>query len=316
MALTINTQDLETNPGIVKKVTVDQDKIVSLNNEGDETFVVVISTSAYSDVVNRTNIPSLYITDLKQGWCKSSGFTGSGGKFAITDSNKYLKIKIDATTGGDNGFYTIELTPNEDGTPVDGEALADDMERKIRSIQLDQEDVGFTLSYKNTSVEYRRGRIWIISGTISKYFSGPGRSSVEVADVTTSGCADILGFNLATASKDLDSIAVKEAVVTSDYTAGDTSLYISSGTGFKSGDCFLIKDNTNKEYFTVVSGTNDTIVAITSDAISNDYVANKAKVQLLREQDPEGLPTSNIQSVDHLIRYGIKSIVNQIDYSE
>lgn len=315
MALTINTQDLELYPGTVKKITVDQDKIVASNNEGDEVFVIVISTSAYSDAVARTAIPSTYLTDMKQGWCKSSGFAGSNGKFAITNSNKYLKVKIDNTTGGDAGFYTIELTPNADGTPVDGEALAADMEAKIRAITLDAEDVGFTLAYRNASVDYYKGKFWVVSGSIGKYYSGNGASAADVQDATASGCADLLGFNLSLSSRALDGVSVREALVTQNYTAGETSLNIGSGTGFAAGDCFMITDNTNKEYFSVVSGTGDTIVHVSSSAIANNYDANVSKVQLLREQDPDGSPNSYISSVDSLVRFGLKNMVNQIDYS-
>lgn len=322
MAVTINAQDLENYPGIVKRVSVDSDKIVPLNYEGDERFVIIFSTPAYSDNVGRTAIQSSYVTEFKAGWIKSSGFAGSGGKFYITDTNKYLKVKIDETTGGDgSGYYTIELTPNSDNTPVTGSSLADDLEEKIRLVELDAEDIGFTLAYRNASVYYSDGKIWIVSGSFSKSFSGTHRSSVAVADVTTSGCADILGFDLYTSSQMLDGIAVKESIVTQSYTADTDTLYVSAGTGVQSGDVMMITDRVNTDYFQVLSVTDDTEITVPTNStngftgISNNYNANEAKVQLLREGDPEGKPRIWHDSMDSIIRHGVKSIINQIDFS-
>ena len=57
-------------------------------------------------------------------------------------------------------------------------------------------------------------------------------------------------------------------------------------------------------HFTVVSGS-----------VTGTYSANQAKVQLLRTNDPEFQPTSAYDNVDAIARYGIKNMVNQIDYS-
>lgn len=316
MALSISTQDLQNFPGIIKKVNIDISSIVPANNEGDEAFVILANTSAYSDVTEKTAIQSLYLTDTKQGWCKSSGLVGYGGKFNITDSANTLKVKIDSTIGGDSsGFYTITLTPNDDNTPVEAEVVASDIEAKIRATALDAEDIGFSLSYRNASVIYKKGRLWISSGSISKYYVGNGRSSVEVKDGLTNGCADKLGFNLPISSKDLSSVSAKEASLSTDYTAGDTDLYISSGTGFVQGDCFMITDGTFKEYFITASGIGDTHIIIDTNSIANDYTAGLSKVQLLREQDPDVTPASTIMDIDQLVRFGLKHVINQIDYS-
>jgi hypothetical protein len=89
MAIQIDTQDLDNYPGNVKRVSVDQTSVVPQGFEGDEQFMLNISTSAYSDNVNRTNIQSLYITNFKAGWCKSSGFSGT--KFALDASRKAIR---------------------------------------------------------------------------------------------------------------------------------------------------------------------------------------------------------------------------------
>jgi hypothetical protein len=48
---------------------------------------------------------------------------------------------------------------------------------------------------------------------------------------------------------------------------------------------------------------------------SNTYLANQAKIQLLKMNDPDFEPTSAFGTVDSIGRYGLKSMVNQIDYS-
>jgi hypothetical protein len=94
MSLSIDTQDLINHPGIVKRVTVDHSAIVPVGEEGDEKYVQSVSTTAYSNNTDRTAISDLYITDFKIGWARSSGFTGSGGKYALSSSAYKLYTKI------------------------------------------------------------------------------------------------------------------------------------------------------------------------------------------------------------------------------
>jgi hypothetical protein len=324
MALNITTQDLDNYPGTTKTVTVDQEKIVPSGYEGDEQFLLSFSTNAYSDNVARTAIQDLYVMDFKAGWAKSSGFAGSGGKFSIDNTHKNIMVKIDNTTSGTDGtgFYQISLTPNTDQTPVSGEVIAAEMEEAIRDISLETADAGYALSYRNASVEFSGGKFWIVSGSIGKYYSGNYRSSVAVKAASTLDCSRELGFDGYTSSEMLDSIAVKEAPLGVDYTASTTPLTIGAGTGVVAGDALMITDGVNTDYFTALSGTTDTEVVVPIMAtnsyvgIQNDYtVASGTKVQILREQDPEGAPTMWYKSIDEICRFGVKTIVNQIDYS-
>ena len=61
------------------------------------------------------------------------------------------------------------------------------------------------------------------------------------------------------------------------------------------------------------SGSDITVVAGTEP--SQTYTGEAAKVQLLKMNDPEFEPTSAYGNVDAIARYGIKNMVNQIDYS-
>lgn len=324
MALNIDTQDLENYPGVTKRVTIDLDSIVPAGYYGDEQYILSASTTAFSNNVSRTAIQSLYITEFKAGWCKSSGFTGNAGKFTVTPTQKDLKIKIDNTVSGTDGsgYYTISLSTS--ATPIAGDTIARDLESKIRALgnSLNTADQGFALAYKNAKVEFKDGKFWIISGSISSSFSGEYRSSVDVTSAPPNDVAAELGFNLPVSSEILDSITVKEAALGSNYTADTDTLTLSAVIGASAGDCLMITDGTNTDYFTALSGTSGTTIKVATESangymgITEDYDATTgAKVQLLREQDPENSPKSYYNNIDSLVRFGVRTMMSQIDYS-
>lgn len=325
MALNVNTQDLENYPGNTQRVTVDMDSLVPVGFEGDEQFLMVASTTAYSDNVNRTAIQDLQIMDFKAGWCKSSGFTGVGGKFTLDSDHYKLNVKIDATVSGSDGsgWYTIDLAYNDDGTPITGEAVAEDMEEKIRSIvdDINVGDIGFSLAYLNTSVEFKQGKFWIVSGSIGKYYTGNYRTSVEVAPAADKDASAVLGFDTPVTTKGLAAITVNDTKLTSNYVADSSTMSVMAGTGATAGDCFMITDGTNTDYFTVLVGTTDLSLVVPNNAnnnyvgVSHSYTVSGTRLQLLREQDPDNEPTSWYKSIDQLARLGIKTMVNQIDFS-
>lgn len=330
MAIRVGTQDLDNYPGTIKTVTLDQDQIVPSGYEGDEKYVLSFSTTAYSDNDNNTPIPTIYITNFKTGWCKSSGFTGSNSRFALDSTHNKMKVKLDATISGADGstWYEIELD-HDNGSYLSGDAVAEDMEEKIRAIanSIHTADTGFTLSYKNTSVEFNDGQFWIIAGSVGKYYTGTNRTSVQVSAASSNDCSAMLGFDLSITSEDLSGIAVKETVLSSNYTTNTDTLNVDSGLGVQEGDALLITDGTNTDYFTAISGTTSTAIKVPTSAsnnfvgISNSYSyslpasGTGTKVQLLREQDPDNVPTMYYSNIDAIMRFGLKSIVNQIDYS-
>ena len=324
MAISVTVYDLENYPDNPKTITLDQKSVVPAGQEGDEKWVLSFTTSAYSDNTNHTAISDLYVQEMRGGWLKSSGFVGTGGKFTIGNNSKRLKIKLDNSAGADGGggYYTITLT---EGTNLTGDAIAADIETRIRALPDDSSwvtaDDVFKLSYTSCTVEYKDGRFKIVSGTVSPYYTGVSRSSVKVAKVDADTCYETLGFDLSVDSETIAGVAIKEALVTSDYTADNTPLAIAAGTGVQAGDCLVITDGTNTDYFTALSGTVDTsIVVPVSSAngytgIEHNYSQNITKVQILREQDPENEPVSCYDTVDAITRRGIINIVNQIDFS-
>lgn len=317
MAINVDTQDLVNYPGNVKRVTIDQESVVPQGYEGDEQFMLSFSTTAYSDIANRTAIQDMYITNFKAGWCKSSGFTGN--KMALDSTHNAIEIKIDSTTSGiDSGYYRITLEHN-DGVPIDAEVVADDMETKIRALAdgLETADVGFKLAYMNAVVEFRGGRFWIVSGSLSRYYSGANKSSVRVRPSLVNDCSEILGFNLDTASESLDGVGIKEALVLTDYAtaSGIGQISISANIGAAVNDCMIITDRVNSDYFQIDSITGGTIITFDPTKVTHDYAAGLAKVQLLREQDPDADPALWFSDIDKITRHGVKTMINQIDYS-
>jgi len=236
-----------------------------------------------------------------------------------------LDIKIDDTTttsGSGDGYYEIVLDYNIDETPVAGSDVAVDMETKIRALAMETEDTGFALSYLNCSVYYQDGKFKIISGSMASSYSGENRSSVKVRSGATNDCLKELGFNLSLDSQSLSGITVTEGYITSNYTTDTTPIVVSAGTGVSAGDCLMISDGTNTDYFTALSGTTDTSIVVPTNAnnsfvgVTNSYTtASGAKLQILKEQDPDGMPTLWYTDIDAVVRWGIKTIVNQIDYS-
>lgn len=317
MAISIDTQDLVNYPGNVKRVTVDQESVVPQGYEGDEQFMLSFSTTAYSDIDNKTSIQDMYITEFKAGWCKSSGFTAN--KIALDSTHNSIEVKIDSTVSGiSDGYYRITLEHN-DGVGIDTEVIAADMETKIRALadSLATVDEGYKLAYMNAVVEYTGGRFWIVSGSLGQYYSGAYKTAVKVRASSVNDCSELLGFDLSMDSETLDSVGIKEALVLTDYASasGIGEITISANIGAAVNDCMVITDRTNVDYFQITGITGGTVVEFDYNTVTHDYAGNKAKVQLLREQDPDADPALWFSSIDKITRHGVKTMINQIDYS-
>jgi len=317
MAVNVTVYDLENYPDNSKTVTVDQKTVVPLGYDGDEQWVSSFTTTAYSDNVNRTVIQDIYVTEMKAGWFKSSGFTGSNGKFTLVSGSKVLGIKMDNSTGpsGGSGYYYITL---DTGINITGAAIASDLQSKIRAIPdgatWNIADAGYELAYKNSMVDFNNNKFYFVSGMVSPYYTGVNRSSVEVTASGSDTCFTILGLNLGTNSEYLAGISAKEALLASTCASGSSTIVVDSlYTEAVAYDVGMVTNGTYTDYFqiTVVSGTTFTI----ANAVTHTYTLGVSKVQLLKYQDPDNLPNTYFDSIDKLTRWGIDSLVNQIDFS-
>ncbi len=194
------------------------------------------------------------------------------------------------------------------------------MEAKIRAIAdtLATEDIGYRLAYLNSVVEFIGSRFWIISGSLSSYYSGSNKSSVRVRAAQTNDCSELLGFNLPTESEVIDSMSIKEALVLttlSGSATGTQQITISQNVGAVINDCMLITNGTDTEYFQATNVVDGIYITLDADVLTYDYLASKSKIQLLRLQDPDADPSLWFDNVDKITRHGIKTMMNQIDYS-
>lgn len=326
MVINQDVQDIDNYPGIVKRITLDVDTIVPTGAEGDEKMMIVASTSAYSDNVERSAIQDIYVFKGNVGWAKSSGLRGSAGKFALTSTANKLAISLDATVSGtrqimSQGYYEVDLDYNIDETARTGEDIAADIQSKVRTITVEPADAGFQLAYSNCSVKFENGRFIIASGSIANSYTGNDRSSVAVAEGSSIGCASLLGFDQPLTSEAVSSVTVVEALITSDYVAGTDTLSIGSNTGVQVGDSLYITNGTDLDYFTALGVLNDDITVAVSgtnnfDGITNSYTtAAGSYIQILRKQDPEVKPNDYFEDVDATLRFISKSLINQVDFS-
>lgn len=324
MAVNVTVYDLDNYPDNSKTVTTDQKALVPVGYEGDDQWVMSFTTTAYSDNTARTAIQDMYVREMKAGWLKSSGFTGTGGKFTlVSGTSNQLMVKMDASAGevGGDGYYAIELTA---GVNLSGDAIAADMETQIRALPDGNAwvaaDAGYALSYRNVMVDFVDGRFKIVSGNVGKYYTGTQRSSVAVAKYPADACYEGLGFDLVINSRTIAGTSAKEALLASSYIADSASMIIGTGTSVVAGDCMLITDGVTIDYFQVitVSGTTLTVPTLGANSftgVANSYDADVSKVQVLREQDPEQVPAAYHDTVDSITRWGIMSMTNQIDFS-
>jgi len=313
MATNVTVRDLENYPDNSKTVTVDQTTVVPAGAEGDEKWVLSFSTSGYSDNTNRTTIQHIYVQDMKVGWAKSSGF--STGPYVISSNNKYLGVSIDGSS-----VYYVELS---EGT-YEEDSLIDELQTKIRAIPTisgawnSNDD---QLAFKNSVVGYKSGKFYIVSGNLSSYYTGTSKSSVSVSASGSDTLYSYLGFDLGYDSETISNISVKESLLASSYTVGDATVVIASSVGASVGDALMITDGTNTDYFTALSVTSDVTIGVPVsgtngfNAITHNYTASNAKVQLLRAQDPDAQADYYYKTVDDVTRWGIMSITNQLDFS-
>lgn len=300
MATNISVFDLVNAPGTQKTVTVDLTEVVPTGNNGEDIWVFTASTTATAS--GGAAIQKLYINNTKLGWIKSSGL--KTGPYDILSGARHLRVAID-----ENIANAVQIALETNALPVSGEDVAKDIQNKINATARTGGSKLGNLSYLNAVVKYSNNTFTIISGVPSSTYSGSDRSSVAVADgTTTTGLAAILGFNITVSSEVLDSTQVKETSVASPYTAPSTTLVLSSAIA-STGDVFSITDGTNREYRGITTAIGATLTL--ASGLANNYAAG-SKVQILREQDASGEPPSIYTTIDDYIKFGISYIVNQI----
>jgi len=343
MAVNVNVYDLTNYPDNNKTVTIDIKQVTPIGYEGDEQWVISATTTAYSNIAARTVIQDIYLTDIKGGWAKSSGFESE--PFTLTASTNTLLIRLDNDVptetgisdlydvGGSTYWWKIEM----DAGVYTGDNLADHMETKIRELVENNESTGepfnasdpgssagYRLAYMNASVEFANGKFRIISGTVSDSYTDNDRSSVLIYTGSFTNTANAtLGFNLPldTYNLYLALSEMTECATTALYTSPATDLLVDfpTGTATTSGVFFIRDnvDNTKEEYFLAITGSDENTLKVTTPAgaqLANSY-AQGSRVQLLSWNDVSAEPNTYYQDVDSAVRWSVKTLANQIDYS-
>jgi hypothetical protein len=302
MAINETVRDIENNPNKSKTVTLDLQKVVPIDNDGDEVYVVTSSSTATK--IGGSTANPIFVREFKAGFCKSSGFKNP--PFNISSSNLNLKISIDGSA-----FRAIALAI---GNGLTGEDVAKDLESKINALAGTGQVEAANLAFLNATVEFKNNRFNIVSGSISNTYTGVGKSSVDV-DAGDSNSAHItLGFDKKITSEALASKKATEASVASTYTAGELSITVNGTDDLSAGYAFSIYDGTNREYF-VASGISVGEIGISgTTGLSHSYAVGSV-VQRIFERDPMSDLASPYEDLDAIVRFSLRSIANQLDFS-
>ena len=316
MAKEIVVFDFEHPEYDAKTVKVDIGTLIQTGHSGEEKWLLKFYTSELSNVDSREGIKSVYLEQLSSGWYKSSGLVGTS--FTISTNNDSLNIRLDNSSG----TYKIIL---DHGTGLKGTVVANEIKRKINDIpnSVDWIDIGDPIKfcYTNCNVKYKDDKFYILSGSSGEY-SGSEVSSVDVSEVSGDTCYYTLGFHLGVSSKSLDSIIINESLLLQDYVTNTSNLLLDNNISPEDGDVFYITDDLNEDYFICISGsTVGNLKVQTSNVnsyigIKNNYLAGATKIQVLKKNDPDFIPTNYTISIDDMIKWGINNIANKIDYRD
>jgi hypothetical protein len=312
MAVNVTVRDIINFPGgTPKTVTVDIIQIVPVGGtpEGDEVWVSSTTTSATAS--GGGAIQSVFKNTMKRGWIRGTAITGNIASIAATSR---MVVAIDEAIGSG---LEITLATGSNLLPSD---VAADIEAKIVA----QARIGQggskagNLSYLNCQVSFINGKFEIQSGTVSDKFTGTGRSAVKIGPPASGiDIRSTLGLIATTDSETLAARQLVDTNLTLAYTSGDT-LTVTSTAGLSAGDAFAIYDGTKTDNAMVSGVVSASVVRFTSASGAGTGLANtystSAYLRKLHQVDVSD-PVSAVTSVDQLYRFGIDSLVNQINFA-
>lgn len=304
MAVNVSVFDLVNYPSNPKTVTVDITELVPYGNGGEDTWVFSAITTATAS--GGAAIQRLYISQNKVGWAKSSGL--KQGPYAVTASKKHLKVSVDEDIAA-----AVEITLDENVSALSGTAVAKDIQTKLSATALVGGAKAGNLAYLNAICRFVDGAFEIVSGTASDVYTGVTRSSVDIADgTTTTGLAAELGFDVLFTSENIASNPPSQTSLATTASASATSLTVTTAGIVSGGDCVAITDGVNTEFRGIESSIGSELTL--SSGINNGYGAGSL-VQVLTLQDPTGKPVSAYQTLDDVVKFSLASLINQIDFS-
>lgn len=300
MAINETVQDLENYPSKTKTITLDIKKIIPIDNEGDEVYVGVASTTATK--IGGGTIDPINIREFKVGYCKSSGFVEA--PFTIASGNNQLKVSIDGSPE-----RPIILSS---GVGLTGDDIARDLQAQISALAAVSGIEDRNPAFLNCTVSFKNNRLVVIAGSLSNTYTGIGKTSVNVLPGDAGSADATLGFDKKIVSEELASKQATETLLSSSYSTG-TDLTVESIAGFSDGYACTITDGVNREYF-VVSGSASNTLTMVGSGLVNTYDAGSI-IQRIFERDPSADLASPLDTIDDFYRFALKSIANQINFA-
>jgi hypothetical protein len=302
MAQNVPVFDLVNFPGTQKTVSIDLTEVVPLGNSGEDVWVFTSTTTATAS--GGASIAKLYINDLKLGWAKSSGLRA--GPYDVTNTQRHLRVAIDEDIAS-----AVQIALTVSALPLSGEDISRDIQTQLNAAGRTGGGKAGNLAYLKAICTYTNNTFKIVSGTSSTSYTGADRSSVAVADgTTTTGLAAALGFDIPTTSEVLASSPVKQTTLASNYSSG-TGLTVSTSGIIVTGDAIAITNGTTTEYRGVQTAAGVSVVL--ASGLANSYTSG-SKIQVLRMQDASSEPPPAYNKIDDYIKYGIAYIANQINF--
>lgn len=301
MAINETIKDLINYPNKSKTVTLDIQKVIPVDNEGDEVYV--ISATPGTGVTRSGGINPVFVRDFKAGFARSSGLKEP--PFTIASGNNAIRISLDGSA-----YQPIVLAS---GIGLSGDSIALDIQDKLEALGAYGQAQANNVAFLNATVEFKNNRFSILTGSVSNTYVGTGKSSVAVLDGLLSGGATTLGFDIPITSESIASQSPTQVYVSSPYVSG-TTLNISSSNGLSPGQAFMVTDGTSKEYFVAQSVGVGTL-AISGAGLANDYAAGSL-VQKIFERDPVSDVASPYTRADDIIKFALRAVANQIDFAQ
>jgi len=306
MAVTESIRNLDFPTVTDKEATLDLEKVVTVDSEGDERYILTATPGTTTTAAGDVAIDPVLIEYFKSGYVRSSGFQSP--PFTIGASNDTLQISIDGST-----VRSVSLTQ---GSGLTGDDVADDLQTQINLLAATGGDEEGNLAFLNAIVSFENGKLFIISGSLARSFTGTGKSSISITAGASNDVTATLGLDIVTSSEEISSKLVTEAQLTGSTTSpsgvGDV-IPLDDVTDLSAGDAFTIYDGTNREYFVATSVSGNNLLTY-SGALSNTY-ASGSVVQNIFERDADSSLASPYRDVDEVVRAILRTVAVQIDFS-
>jgi hypothetical protein len=308
MAITESIRNLSFPSITDKEVTLELEKSITTDSEGDERYLLSAIPGTTTLGVEGASIDPLLIEFSKAGYVRSSGFKTP--PFTITSVNNTFRISIDGST-----FRDIIL---DSGVSLTGQDVEDDMQVKINALAATGGVEEGNIAFLNSIVTFVGGKFEIISGSLSKTYTGVNKSSVAILPGLTNDVTVTLGMDLLISSEELASKVVAEAFLTgatSETIDGEVVIPVDDVTELSEGLAYTIYNGSDRHYFIATSISGNSLITHSGSVPTATY-SGGALVQNIFERDPDLGITSPYESVDDLLRALVRSIAVQIDFTE